>query len=139
MDVNVRCAVRLASATVDQMAGLGEGYVVLVGSLAGRSGGTVASDSLDYANYAASKGALHSSVRWLSRRAINHGVRVNGVAPGPVRTPLTENVTIDPTALPLGRLGAADEIGWPVALLATPAAGFVSGAILDANGGAWVG
>jgi 3-oxoacyl-[acyl-carrier protein] reductase len=139
MDVNVRCAVRLASAAVDQMAEFGEGYVVLVGSLAGRSGGTLANDSLDYANYAASKGALHSAVRWLSRRAITHGVRVNGVAPGGVRTPLTENVTFDPDAFPLGRIGNPEEIGWPIALLATPAAGFVSGAILDVNGGVWVG
>jgi 3-oxoacyl-[acyl-carrier protein] reductase len=139
MDVNVRAAMRLASAVVDQMEPQGEGYVAIVGSLAGRSGGTVASDSLDYAAYAASKGGVHAIVRWLSRRAIGKGVRVNGIAPGGVETPLTHGVTFDPTAFPLGRMGRAEEIGWPVALLCTPIAGFTSGAILDVNGGVWVG
>lgn len=139
MDVNVRATTALASAVVDRMAEQGEGYVVIVGSLAGRSGGTVASNSLDYATYAASKGAVHSVVRWLSRRAITEGVRVNGVAPGGVETPLTDGVAFDPAAFPLGRMGRAEELGWPIALLGTPAAGFTSGAIVDINGGVWVG
>lgn len=139
MDVNVRAPMKLASGVVDQMAAHGEGYVVIVGSLAGRSGGTVASDSLDYATYAASKGAVHSVVRWLSRRAITSAVRVNGIAPGGVQTPMTQSVTFDPAAFPLGRMGRPEEIAWPVAMLCTSAAGFTSGAILDVNGGVWLG
>ena len=139
MDINVRVSLTLAAAVVDSMSDRGEGYVVLVGSLAGRSGGNVASDSLDYATYAASKGGVHSIVRWLSRRAIQIGVRVNGVAPGGVKTPLSADVHFDPSAFPLGRMGDPDELGWPIALLCTRAAGFTSGAVLDVNGGVWLG
>jgi 3-oxoacyl-[acyl-carrier protein] reductase len=139
MDINVRASMRLASTLVDHMAPRGEGYVVIAGSLAGRSGGTVASDSLDYATYAASKGGVHSVVRWLSRRAIISGVRVNGVAPGGVDTPMTHGLTFDPAAFPLGRMGRPEEVAWPIALLCTPAASLVSGVILDVNGGVWMG
>lgn len=139
MKVNVQAAMLIASAAIEQMAEVGEGYVVLVGSLAGRSGGTVATTSLGHAAYTASKGAVHSLVRWHARNATPRGVRVNGVAPGGVDTPMTQGKPFDKDAFPLGRMGRADELGWSIALLGTPVAGNTAGAILDVNGGVWVG
>lgn len=143
MGVNLRASIQLASACVDRMAEAGGGYVVLVGSAAGRNGGASGGGGLEYAAYAASKGGVHTLVRWLSRRAVGRNVRVNGVAPGVVQTPLVDSiagtVSFDPRLLPMGRLADPVELGWPIALLCTPAASYMSGAIIDVNGGSFVG
>jgi 3-oxoacyl-[acyl-carrier protein] reductase len=135
MDINVRVPLTLATAAIDHMAGHGGGSIVLVGSVAGRTGGTSPNTPPDYS---ASKGAVHALVKWLSRQAIGRGVLVNGVAPGPVQTPMTTGFTSG-SQLPLGRMGRPDELAWPIAFLCTPAASYFSGAILDVNGGAFVG
>lgn len=135
MDINVRVPLTLAAAAIDHMAEHGGGSIVLVGSVAGRTGGTSVNTPPDYS---ASKGAVHALVKWLSRQAIGRGVLVNGVAPGPVQTPMTTGFTAG-AQLPLGRLGRPEELAWPIAFLCTPAASYFSGAILDVNGGAFVG
>jgi len=135
MDINVRVPLMLASAAIDHMAEDGGGSIVLVGSVAGRTGGTSVNTPPDYA---ASKGAVHALVKWLSRQAVGQGVLVNGVAPGPVQTPMTTGFTSG-AQLPLGRMGRPEELAWPIAFLCTPAASYFSGAILDVNGGAFVG
>jgi 3-oxoacyl-[acyl-carrier protein] reductase len=135
MDINVRLPLTLTAAAIDHMAEHGGGSIVLVGSVAGRTGGT---SNFTPPDYAASKGAVHALVKWLSRQAIGRGVLVNGVAPGPVQTPMTTGFTTG-AQLPLGRMGRPEELAWPIAFLCTPAASYFSGAILDANGGAFVG
>lgn len=135
MDVNVRVPLQLAAAATDHMAGHGGGNIVLVGSVAGKTGGTSISTPPDYS---ASKGAVHALVKWLSRNAVTRGVLVNAVAPGPVETPMTRGFNLGPT-LPMGRIGRAEELAWPIAFLCTSAASYLSGAILDVNGGAFVG
>jgi 3-oxoacyl-[acyl-carrier protein] reductase len=135
MDVNVRVPLQLAAAAIDHMAGHGGGHIALVGSVAGKNGGTSATTPPDYA---ASKGAVHTLVKWLSRTAVGRGVLVNAVAPGPVETPMTRGYNLGPT-LPMGRIGRAEELAWPIAFLCTSAASYLSGAILDVNGGAFVG
>jgi len=136
MDVNVRVPIDLGLALTEHMAARGGGAIVMIGSVAGRTGGTSTQTPLDYS---ASKGAVHVVVRWLSRNAVGRGVLINGVAPGPVRTPMTSDSTIDPKALPRGRMGEPEEIAWMIMMLLTPAASYVSGAILDVNGGSYVG
>jgi 3-oxoacyl-[acyl-carrier protein] reductase len=135
MDINVRVPLALGAACIDHMAEHGGGALVLVGSVAGRTGGTSANTPPDYA---ASKGAVHTLVKWLSRQGIKRGVLVNAVAPGPVETPMTRGFDAA-GVLPLGRLGRPEELAWPIAFLCSPAASYLSGAILDVNGGAFVG
>lgn len=137
MEVNVRAPLVLASACMEQMARRGEGYIVLTGSAAGRNGGGVGGGTP--ADYAASKGAVHTLVRTLSRRGVGRNVLVNGVAPGPVATPLAQGLEFPPSSLPLGRMGQPRELAWPIAFLCSPAASYISGAVLDVNGGAFVG
>ncbi len=135
MDVNVRVPLQLAAAAIDHMAAHGGGNIALVGSVAGKTGGTSLTTPPDYS---ASKGAVHALVKWLSRNAVGRGVLVNAVAPGPVETPMTRGFNLGPT-LPMGRIGRAEELAWPIAFLCTSAASYLSGAILDVNGGAFVG
>jgi Dehydrogenases with different specificities (related to short-chain alcohol dehydrogenases) len=87
-------------------------------SAAGVFGGGLPNDSQEYVTYAASK---------------------DGVPPGIVVTPLSSTMKIDTSILPMKRIAQPAELGWPIALLCTPAASFVSGAILDVNGGMFVG
>jgi 3-oxoacyl-[acyl-carrier protein] reductase len=136
MAVNVRLPIELGHACIAHMAGHGGGRVVLTGSLAGWSGGTLPSTPPDYA---ASKGALHAMVRLLSRKGVAAGVLVNAVAPGPVRTPFSANSNFPSEVFPLGRIAEPAEIAWTMAFLCTPAASYFSGEIININGGMFLG
>ena len=131
MQVNLKGAVDLSRAALARMAGDG-GRIVLVGSLAGRTGGLVASP-----HYAASKGGLHALVRWLAQKGAPHGVLVNGVAPASIRTPMMHGQAVDLSRIPLGRMAEADEVAGPIAFLCAPASSYVTGTILDVNGGVY--
>lgn len=136
IDVNLRLPLDLGLAVSDHMAGRGGGSIVLIGSVAGRTGGTMLSTPVDYA---ASKGAIHTVVRWLSRNCVGRNVLVNAIAPGPIKTAMTAGSAVQGQSLPRGRMGEAEEMGWLIAMLLSPAASYVSGAVLDANGGTYVG
>lgn len=130
MNVNVRGVLNVARAFLSGMAARGQGRVVLVGSLAGRTGGLIAGP-----HYAASKGAVHALVKWLARHAAPRGILVNGVAPASIETPMMDGQPVDLARIPLGRMGRADEVGWPIAFLCSAAASYVCGVIIDVNGG----
>jgi 3-oxoacyl-[acyl-carrier protein] reductase len=136
MEINARIPLAIGAACIEHMGAHGGGRVVLVGSLAGRTGGTSLNTPPDYA---ASKGAVHTLVRWLSRQGVGKGVLINAVAPGPVETRMTRGIDLQSGLLPMGRLGTPEELGWTIAFLCTPAAGFITGAVLDVNGGGFVG
>jgi NAD(P)-dependent dehydrogenase (short-subunit alcohol dehydrogenase family) len=131
--VNLHGPIHCARAWLPGMIERRRGRMVLVGSVAGRIGGLVAS-----AHYVASKGGLHALVKWLAKRGAPHGVLVNGIAPGPIETEMTRGQTFDLARIPLGRIGVADEIAWPIAFLCSPAAGYITGAVLDVNGGLYM-
>ena len=82
-------------------------------------------------------------VRVLSRRAAEKNILVNGVAPGVVRTPLLDSVRPELAATESVKPGVrpADpkELGWPIALMCSPMGSYISGAIVDINGGAFIG
>ena len=61
-----------------------------------------------------------------------------GAAPGAIETPMTRGQPIDPALIPLGRKGEAEEVAWPVAFLCSPAASYITGALLDINGGLYM-
>lgn len=136
MDINVRVPIEIGTALTEHMAARGGGSIVMIGSVAGRTGGTSTQTPIDYA---ASKGAVHTVIRWLSRNAVARNVLINGVAPGPIRTPMTANSVIDGKVLPRGRYGEPEEVAWMIMMLLSPAASYVSGAVLDVNGGSYVG
>ena len=128
-DINLHGPLHLVRAFMGSMAERGGGRIALVGSIAGRIGGLVSAP-----HYVMSKGAIHSFVRWCSRRGAPHNVLVNAVAPGPVRTPMTASQDFDTSYFPLARMAEAEEIAGPLVFLVSPAASYVSGAVLDING-----
>jgi NAD(P)-dependent dehydrogenase (short-subunit alcohol dehydrogenase family) len=131
--VNLQGPIHCARAWLPGMIERRRGRMVLIGSVAGRIGGLIAS-----AHYVASKGGLHALVKWLAKRGAPHGVLVNGIAPGPIETAMTRGQRFDVSPIPLGRMGVADEIAWPIAFLCSPAAGYITGAVLDVNGGLYM-
>ncbi|MFE7421157.1 SDR family NAD(P)-dependent oxidoreductase [Rhodococcus sp. NPDC057529] len=134
MDVNIGATMRLSQLAVAAMAARGGGRIVILGSVAGRMGGL-----LSGALYASSKGAVHTFTRWLSLRAAPRGVNVNCLAPGVTDTPMIAGrPPADTSRIPAGRIAQPNEIAPAVAFLASPAAGYIHGQVIDVNGGIWM-
>lgn len=110
------------------------GNVVCVGSAAGKIGGVASGP-----NYVASKGALHATVKWLARTEAIHGIRANGIAPGAIDTEMIAGRGYSGDYCPLGRLGTAQDVANVAAFLASPGAAYMTGTIIDVNGGFFMG
>lgn len=131
--VNLLGPINLVRAVMPGMIERRHGRIALCGSIAGWSGGLRAGP-----HYAASKGGVHALVRWFSQRGAAHGVTVNGVAPGPVLTGMTAGHGYDGGAYPMRRMGEPEEIASALVFLCSPGASYLSGAILDVNGGTYL-
>jgi len=112
-------------------------HIVLISSTAGQRGEAY------HADYAVTKGALISLTKSLSTELAPKGIMVNCVAPGWVATDMSAATLADPVrgekigaGIPVGRVATPREIAGPVLFLCTPLAGFISGEILNVNGGA---
>ncbi|MBP6018588.1 MAG: SDR family oxidoreductase [Burkholderiaceae bacterium] len=134
LEANLAAPMRICLELLPQMQARKQGRIVMTGSLAGRNGGLLSGPQ-----YAASKGALHTFVRWLALRAAPHGISVNGVAPGVTQTAMIENRSVDASRIPVGRAAAPIEVARVISFLASPAASYMHGQIIDVNGGAWIG
>jgi len=136
MAVNVDGAFYWSRAVLPGMKKRGWGRIVNVASLAAKTGGLTAGTS-----YAASKGALASLTFSLAREAAPYGVTVNAIAPAYVKTPMvTEQLNEAQqrqilAQIPVGRFCEPEEFAHAVCFLASPLAGFITGEVLDLNGG----
>ncbi len=112
------------------------GTIINIASTAGQRGEPF------YSPYAATKGALIALTKSLAPELAGDNIRVNCVAPGWVETDMTIPTLQSDMAedvlnqIPMGRVGSADEIAWPVLFLASDMAGFITGEIFNVNGGA---
>jgi len=131
--VNVKGTVNCVRAALPPMMERGRGRIVLVGSLAGRTGGLLSGP-----HYVASKGAIGALVRWFARIGAPRNVLVNGVAPGPVNTGMIAGRSLNLASIPLGRIADPEELAGPIAFLCSPAASYICGAMLDVNGGVYM-
>lgn len=106
------------------------GRIVCLGSAAGEVGGVASGPQ-----YVASKGAVHAMVKWLARTEAAHGVAANAVAPGAVDTDMIAGKGYDGGYCPLGRLATPQDVAAVVAFLCTPGAAYMTGTVVDVNGG----
>ena len=144
MGVNLDSVFGLTQAAVAQMltqdrlvADAPRGHIVLISSTAGQRG------EANHADYAVTKGAMISLTKSLSSELAPQGILVNCVAPGWVSTEMSAAALGHPeigakiaAGIPVGRPGSTREIAGPVLFLCTPLAGFISGEVLNVNGGA---
>lgn len=138
MRVNVVGAFVTAREAVRRMSTVqgGRGGVIVNVS----SGASVLGSPNNWVHYAASKGAIDTMTIGLSKEVAAEGIRVNAVRPGLVATDLQagrspEQLARITAAIPLQRMASVDEIANAVLWLASPAAAYVTGALLDVRGG----
>jgi len=134
LDVDLTAPFRLARAALRGMLRRRAGRIVGIGSIVGATGNP------GQANYAAAKAGLVGMTKALAQEVASRGVTVNMVAPGFVATPMTDALTEAQKAklneqIPLGRMGAPEDIAAEVLYLASDEAAWVTGATLHVNGG----
>ena len=140
MGLNVTAAVRLTRAVLPHIIEKGFGRIVNLGSKAGRYGSLFTG-----ANYVAAKGAIQSMTLQLAQEFGPHGITCNAVCPGAILTPrverlLSERMSADERAgavaqIPMRRNGRVEDVAATVAFLASDEAGFITGQLIDVNGG----
>ena len=136
MAVNLDGAFYLARACLPAMKARGFGRIINICSLAMKTGGLTAGTA-----YTTSKGAMGALTFSLARESAADGVTVNGIAPAYIRTPMvTEQLTEAQRQqllrdIPVGRFCEAEEVAELVRYLSLPLAGFITGEIIDINGG----
>jgi len=133
-DTNLKAVFRASRAVMRTMMKQRYGRIVNITSVVGASGNP------GQANYAAAKAGVAGMTRALARELGSRNVTVNCVAPGFIATDMTEHLPEAQKAalmaqIPLGRLGTPEEIAATVAFLASPEAGYITGAELHVNGG----
>jgi 3-oxoacyl-[acyl-carrier protein] reductase len=110
------------------------GTIVNVSSISGRIGGIATG-----MDYCASKGAIITLTMSLAKAAAPDGVIVNAVAPGFVNTGMTKGFThFDPKSVPLGRIGEPEDVADVIVFLSSTRARYITGEIVNVNGGVYM-
>lgn len=136
IDVSLRGTLNISQAVVPLMRAQG-GSIICLGSIAAQRGGGLFGGP----HYAAAKGGVHSLAKSLARELGPDGIRVNAIAPGTIDTDIFEG-KLSPerkreiaSSVPLRRLGTADDVACVCLFLASDLARYVTGAVIDVNGG----
>jgi 3-oxoacyl-[acyl-carrier protein] reductase len=134
IDVNLTAVFRLSRAAVRGMMKARWGRIINISSVVGTTG------NAGQVNYAASKAGMVGLSKSLAAEVASRGITVNCIAPGFIETAMTEKLNEAQrgsilASVPMGRMGRADEIASAVLYLASPEAGYVTGATLHVNGG----
>lgn len=143
LDVDLKGVMRVARAAAPIMRRQGSGAIVALSSIMG-----VAYGWDEHVHYSAAKAGVVGLIRGLAVELARDGIRVNGVAPGYIRTAqaLSREHSLGPEGLdaaasfiPLGRVGEPEDIAEVILFLASPAARYVTGQVIVADGGLLVG
>lgn len=134
LEVNLTSTMRLCRGVMRGMMKARWGRIINISSIVGATGNP------GQANYAASKAGMVGMSKSIAYEVASRGITVNCLAPGFISTAMTEKLTDDQKAgilqqVPAGRMGEASEIAAGVLYLASPEAGYVTGAVLHVNGG----
>lgn len=130
IDVNLTGAFITARRAVPAMREAGYGRIVMIGSSAGKTGGSRAT-----AAYGASKAGVMVLAKALANEYASAGITSNALAPALIDTPMIAGLPDMTDRIPVGRLGAAADVADTVAYLASAHAGFITGEVVDVNGG----
>jgi 3-oxoacyl-[acyl-carrier protein] reductase len=135
MDINVKGALHAAQACLPTMLRRGYGRIVFSSSITGPITGQAG-----FAHYGASKAAMLGLMRSIAVEVAGGGVTVNAVMPGNVETPGLADTSEEHrrrmlSAIPMGRFGTPEDVGFAVRFLASPEASYITGQTLITDGG----
>lgn len=138
IETNLTACFRVTKRAIPAMLKARSGRVILISSVVAMMGNP------GQTNYAAAKAGLIGFARSLAREVASRSVTVNVIAPGLVDTDMLHDISADHLekmvqSVPMGRVATAGEIAGLVSFIASPAAGYVTGAILPADGGLGMG
>jgi len=134
---NLTAAYVLSQAAIRPMLKQRGGRIIAVSSVVGQTG------NAGQTNYAASKAGLIGFAKALAREVASRGITVNVIAPGLIETDMTRAISDKSQAdwasqIPLGRLGAADDVAAAACFLASDEAAYITGHVLAVNGGMYM-
>ncbi len=134
MSVNLKSVYRLSKLVVRSMMKARHGRIINITSVVGSMG------NAGQTNYAAAKAGTIGFSKSLARELGSRNITVNCIAPGFIDTDMTRDLDekqrdLLKTQIPLGRMGAVEDIAAAAVFLASPGAGFITGATLHVNGG----
>jgi len=137
IDTNLSSVYRITKACLRPMTKARKGRIINIASVVAASG------NAGQTNYAAAKAGMIGFTKSLAREVGARGITANCVAPGFIDTDMTRGLGEQQregllASIPLGRLGAADEVAAAVAFLASPAAAYITGETLHVNGGMYM-
>jgi 3-oxoacyl-[acyl-carrier protein] reductase len=136
IEVNLKGTFNCCKAVVETMKSQRFGKIVNVSSIAGKMG-----DITSAPGYGPSKAGMDALTKTLARQLAQYGINVNGVAPHAIETEMSAQWSEERrkeiiASIPLGRLGKPEDVAHAVLFLASDEASFITGEILDVNGGA---
>jgi NAD(P)-dependent dehydrogenase (short-subunit alcohol dehydrogenase family) len=140
MDVNLRGTFHMLQALTPHVRARGSGVIVCLASVAGQRGGGIFGGP----HYAASKAGVVGLAKAMARELAPDGIRVNAVAPSMIDTDIFGGAMIDERreeirrTVPLGRIGTVRDIAGVCLFLASDLSAYVTGAVIDVNGGAQI-
>jgi 3-oxoacyl-[acyl-carrier protein] reductase len=134
LETDLKSVFRLSRAVLRAMMRARYGRVINISSVVGATG------NIGQSNYAAAKAGLFGFSKSLAREVGSRNITVNCIAPGFIATDMTRSLTEKQQQylmqqIPLGRLGQSEDVASAVAFIASPAAGYITGATLHVNGG----
>lgn len=137
INTNLSSVFRMSKAVVRPMMKKRSGRIINISSVVGATGNP------GQTNYAAAKAGLVGFSKSLAREIGSRGITVNTVAPGFIDTDMTRELADEQrealaSQIPLGRLGAPEEVAAAVVFLASPAAAYITGETIHVNGGMYM-
>ncbi len=109
------------------------GRIICISSIAARIGGRDAGP-----HYVAAKAGVCGFVKWCAKNGAADGILANALAPGPVLTPMTLGKAYPENSTAIGRVGRPEDIAEPIVFLASDMSNFITGCVLDINGGIYM-